>query len=303
MPTRFRPILFITLLTLSFGIFGLVPRPAADQADEARAAITKLANQFVDAFQRGDADALAKMWAPDARYVDLDGRVLKGRDAIAADYRQLFASSKGLSLRLEVHSQSFPTPDVAIETGVSSVLGPSGTLPTRARYTNTLVRRDGNWLIWGVQENAYLPPSNFEHLRPLEWMIGEWLEDRDGEERSHVTFNWESERNFIVSRRSVLVGDTMLDSGMERIGWDAAGKRIRSWNFEADGGFGEGTWTGGNGVWSSRLSSVLSSGSVMTAVGVITVVDENSITWQMRERVVDGKPAPDSPVIKMKRVL
>ena len=28
----------------------------------------------------------------------------------------------------------------------------------------------------------------------------------------------------------------------QRIGWDPAAKQIRSWEFDSEGGFGEGTW-------------------------------------------------------------
>jgi hypothetical protein len=37
--------------------------------------------------------------------------------------------------------------------------------------------------------------------------------------------------------------DAILQHGTQWIGWDPAAKQIRSWSFEADGGYGESVWT------------------------------------------------------------
>lgn len=271
-------------------------------AGSPQAAIAKMAGDFVEAFQRGDAQALAGFWTPDGDLVDLEGRVLSGRDAIAADYAELFRENKNLGLRIEVLSLRFPTADTAVEDGVTSVIGPVGSLPVRTRYTNTLVKRDGRWFLSSVREAPYVPPSHFEHLRGLDWMIGAWAEPGEGPSGAQVLFEWTADRNFIVASRAVRVGNALLDSGTERIGWDPAAKLIRSWSFEPDGGFGQGTWTRSGDTWTTRSSSVLSSGSLMTSTSIVTHVDPDTVTWQSKDRQVDGKPLPDSPVVTMKRL-
>jgi hypothetical protein len=57
---------------------GTSPTRAAN-SDAQEAAITKTAEAFVDAFQRGDAKAVASFWTPEGDYVDHSGRVLMGR--------------------------------------------------------------------------------------------------------------------------------------------------------------------------------------------------------------------------------
>lgn len=293
------PMLIATLLLL--GSSKAAP-PAVDEAS-AQAAITQMANAFVEAFQKGDAKLLGTFWAPDADYRGLDGRLIRGRDAIVADYVELFKENKGLSLRIEVHSLRFPTPDTAIEDGVTSVLGPEGSLPNRARYTNTLVQRDGKWLLMSVRESPYVPPSHAEHLQDLAWVIGEWVEEKkDPGPRGHIVLDWTPDLNFIVGQRAVIVGDALLHTGSERIGWDPSTKRIRSWNFESDGGFGEGRWSHDGDAWTIKSTSTLSSGSRLQSSTVIKRVDANTISWQTTNQVVDGKPLPDSPVVTMKRV-
>jgi uncharacterized protein (TIGR02246 family) len=309
----------VSVLFLGLALLGVAPAPQTPANAQAEEEITALANRFIDAFGQGDAQALAAFWTPDGDVVDLAGRTLRGRDAIAADYAELFEHNKGLTLRIEVLSRRFPTPETAVEDGVTSVLGPKGTLPSRARYTNTLVKRDGSWLLSSVRESPYTPPNHTEHLAPLAWMIGAWAQQApDGASPdggvSRVIFDWTPDGNFIVARRAVSVGDRLLDAGTERIGWDPAGKYIRSWSFEPDGGFSEATWssgaisgTGAGGAppvetWTSRSSAVLSSGSLMTSTAVMTRVDADTVTWQSRSRRIDGQPQPDSPVITMKRV-
>jgi hypothetical protein len=90
-------------------------------------------------------------------------------------------------------------------------------------------------LLVSVREAAYVPPSNYENLRGLEWVIGEWVDETPGGELSPVSFAWSTDQNFIVSTRTVKTKDGTLNRGTQWIGWDPVNKQIRSWNFEADG--------------------------------------------------------------------
>ena len=280
--------------------------PATATADDAmakeREAIAKTAQSFIAAFGKEDAKAIANLWTPDGDYIDLNGRRIVGRDAIAADFAHLFAENDGLTVRIEVRSLQFPTADTAIEDGVTSVMSPTG-LPNRAAYTNVMVKKNGQWLLASVREQPFVPPSNYEHLRPLEWVIGEWVEDTKEPRVSRVLFDFTPDKNFIVAARAVTVGGAVLDNGTQRIGWDPSSKILRTWSFEPDGGFGHGAWTmDGDSKWLIRMSSVLASGSLMTSTTVVTRVDGETITAQTKEIVIDGKSQPDGPVMTMRRV-
>jgi hypothetical protein len=93
----------------------------------------------------------------------------------------------------------------------------------------------------------------------------------------------------------------LLDNGHQRIGWDAASKQLRSWTFESDGGYAEGAWIPDGEKWVNRVSAVTRTGSLMTSTTVVTRVDADTLTWQSKEQVMDGKSLPDSPVVTMKR--
>jgi uncharacterized protein (TIGR02246 family) len=275
----------------------------AAESDPQEAAITKTAEAFVEAFQKGDAKAVAAFWTQDGDYVDLTGRVLNGRPAIEKDFADLFAENKDLKLRIEIASLKFPTPDTAVEDGTTAVLEPDGTAPSRARYSNFFVKQDGQWLLASVREAAYVPPSNYENLRGLEWVIGEWVDESPGGETARVSFAWSPDQNFIISTRTVETKDGTLDRGTQWIGWDPVTKQIRSWNFEADGGFGEGAWTKDGDTWIVKTTSVVTDGSKVTATNIVSPIDADTISVQSKEQTVDGKAIPDTKETKMKRAM
>jgi uncharacterized protein (TIGR02246 family) len=290
------------LLVAAVGIHAVALRAQTTAPADPQAEVTKQAQAFVEAFQKGDADALAAFWTTDGDYLNLDGHLLKGRKAIAEDFARAFAESKNMSLRIEVLSLRFPTPDTAIEDGVTSVMAPDAAVPSRARYTNFLVKVNGQWLLSSVRETEYMPPNNYEFLRPLEWAIGEWVQDTKEAHVARVAFDWSPDRNFILGMRAVGVKDLLMDNGSQRIGWDPAARQIRSWSFEADGGFGEAAWKPeGDNKWVVTMSSVLRSGSLMLSTTTITRADPDTLTWQITGQKLDGKPLPDSAVITMKR--
>jgi uncharacterized protein (TIGR02246 family) len=281
--------------------FGSSTAQAAEDEAE-RAALARVAEAFVEAFNKGDARAVAAFWTPDGDYTDQTGPLFKGREAIEQTYTQFFEENKGLKLRIESESLRFPAPETAVEDGTSAVLPPDGAPPSRARYTNVFVRKDGNWLLSSVREAAYAPPSNAGHLRALEWAIGEWVDDVEGEEVGRVNFEWSPEGNFIVSTHAVTLKEILMSRGTQWIGWDPATSQIRSWSFESDGGFGESTWAEEGGKWVIKTSAILPDGKKLTATNIVTPVSENAIIWQSKDRALDGQALPDIDEIKLKRV-
>jgi uncharacterized protein (TIGR02246 family) len=277
-------------------------RPGRQANPEAEQAIQKQAEAFLDAFHKGDAKAVAACWAPDGDYTTQAGRLLQGRDAIEKAFQGFFAEHKGLKLRINSNSLRFLTPDVAVEDGTSEVLGPDGGAPTRARYTNVLVRKDGTWYLSSVRESVFVPPTNYEHLRQLEWLIGEWVDEVESAEVGRMAFTWSDNQGFIVNTYSTMAKNVLLSGGTQWIGWDPLGKRFRSWTFDSMGGFGEGSWTKDGDKFVIKSNAVLQDGRKMAATNVVTRVDANTISWQGKDRTLDGKPIPDMKEVKMKRV-
>jgi uncharacterized protein (TIGR02246 family) len=296
---------FLILLMLALTA-GLIAEPGVSQQSKGDAAdkdaIAQNAEAFIEAFGKGDAKTLAAFWTPDGDYTDQTGRQLKGREAIEKAFQSFFAENKGLTVRIESDSLRFVTPEVAIEDGLTFVLHPEGFPPSRSRYTSVHVKKDGKWLLSSVRDAPFAPPSNHEHLRGLEWAVGEWSAENDKGAAEHLSLSWTDNQNFIVgtfttSRKGVSVGHAT-----HWIGWDPQAKRIRSWIFDASGGFGEGAWTRDGDKWVVKTKSVHQDGKNAAATFRIERVDADTLLLQATDRTVDGKAVPDTKEFKLKRI-
>jgi uncharacterized protein (TIGR02246 family) len=292
-------------LALPVLLFGLPAPPgfaAADAGDEAKAAIQKQAEAFVEAFHKGDAQSVAALWAEDCDFIDQTGQRLKGRKAIEKGFTELFAENKGLKLRIDSDSLRFVTPDVAIEDGTTEVFSSDGAPWSRGRYTNVFVKKEGQWLLSSVRTAPIVPPSNHRHLRGLEFVMGNWISEGEEGEAERLSVAWTDNQNFIRATFSTTVKNVPVGSATHRIGWDPAAKRIRSWVFDGTGGFGEGFWSRDGKKWLVKTTSVLQDGKKVAATYVLTHVDANTITLQGKDRSEDGKELPDTKEVKLKRV-
>jgi uncharacterized protein (TIGR02246 family) len=293
--------LSLAALLILMASLGACAGREVDKAKE-EAAILKLAQEFVEAFHKGDARALAAFWTVDGDYTDQTGRYFKGREAIEKVFREFFAENKGLKLRIDIQSLRFVTPDVAVEDGTTGVIHPDGTPPSRARYTIVHVKRDGQWFLSSVRDAPYSPPSNHEHLHELEWLVGDWAADQATGEVARVSFSWSASQNFLISSFTNTFKDIAIGGGTQWIGWDPRAKQIRLWTFENNGGYGDGLATRDGDRWLIKAKAVLRDGKQLTATNILTRIDADTISWRATDRTDDGKPLADSPEIKMKRV-
>jgi uncharacterized protein (TIGR02246 family) len=184
--------------------FASAPRSIAAQPPKngnpvEEAALLKNAEAFVAAFNKGDSKALAAFWTPDGDFTDQLGHKLVGREAIEKAYAELFAENKGVQLRIDVTGLRFVTADVAVEDGTTAVLHPDGLPPARTRYTIVHVKKDGKWYLESVRASPFTPPSNYEHLKGLDGLIGEWADDVEKGEAGRISFAWTDNQNFVVS--------------------------------------------------------------------------------------------------------
>ena len=97
---------------------------------------------------------------------------------------------------------------------------------------------------------------SYEQLKPLEWMIGRWV-DKDDKVNITTECQWTENRSFITRSFTVAVQGEITMSGMQIIGWDPAARTIRSWTFDSDGSFaGSATWTCKKDRWFIREQGV-----------------------------------------------
>ncbi len=278
--------------TLIFAISAQAAEPRPDgnpEEDAIRAAV----QSYVAAFNQGDAKALAALWSPEAVYANpLTGQQVIGRGEIEKQFAAIFAEGKGARLEADTHAVQFVSPNVAIEEGTAKVIRPDQE-PEQSEYSAVYVKRDSQWLLDRVtEEDIPSVPSQYEHLKELEWMIGTWL-DQDQQDRIETTCQWTKNRNFITRSFAVSVGDRIEMAGMQIVGWDPAARQIRSWVFDSDSAFGEGVWSRKENRWFIQSTGVLPDGSKSSSTNVMTLLDENTFTWQSVNRVAGGEVLPN----------
>jgi uncharacterized protein (TIGR02246 family) len=272
----------------------------ADQAAD-EAAIRKNADDYVAAYNKHDAGALASFWSPEAVYENpLTGEEVVGRKAIADEFTAILAELGDAKLSVDVKSVKFLSPNIAVEEGTARVARPDADLE-ETDYTAFHIKREGKWLLDRVrEERSPVVVSNYDRLKDLEWMIGDWV---DGDERSRVemTCKWTKNQSFITRSFAVSIRDRIDMSGMQIIGWDASAGKIRSWVFDSDGGFGEATWTRKDKRWIIHAAATLPDGRKTSAINIMTVLDDKSFTWQSTGRELDGEILPNIEPVKVVR--
>src|SRR5262245_29483883 len=223
------------------------------QADEA--AIQASVEAFVKAYNAHDAKAIAALFIPEGQAVDGDGQTAEGREAIAQVFADVFADTPRTQIAVTIDSIRFIGADLAVEMGTTKTTPEPGETPEHGRYTVLHVKRDGKWWIALARDTDGDEPSTHERLQPLEWLVGEWI---DESEASVVltSCRWSADKNFILQDIQLRVAGRDAMEVTQRIGWDPVNKRIRSWVFDSEGGFGEGVWTRTSDGWLIRTTGV-----------------------------------------------
>ncbi len=285
---------------VAMGFAGLAAdEPAAPENAKARSqksqspdetAIRELADAFAKAFNAGDAQALAGMHTPNARVIDLGGELAEGREAIKREYAALFKENPGLAIKVQVESVHILGPSTALEEGTTQVIPKNGAPQVLNRYSAIDVKQDGKWLLANVRE---LPgeASAQDRLRELEWMLGEWV-DEASDSVVQSNCRWSPDKQALVREFTIRSQGKVVMTGTQRIGWDPRTEQIKSWEFDSEGGHGEGLWARFGNQWVVKATAVLQDGRTSTATHVITLEDPSTCRWRTADRTVGGHVIP-----------
>jgi uncharacterized protein (TIGR02246 family) len=291
---------------MSVVLFSVAAVQAADKkaknagsgSDES--AIRATVQSYVDAYNRGDAKAVAAHWGESSEWISPSGQRFQGRPAIEKEMEALFKANKGVRIEVAHPSIRIVSPEVAIEEGTVRVIRPSEP-PSESTYLAVHVKKDGQWKLNTVRETEVpeAPPAS-SPLQDLAWLVGEW-EDQSPEATIRAAVTWTKNKTFL-SYAFKASGPGMDDlEGTQVIGWDPAAGTIRSWMFDSDGGFGEGVWSKKDKSWVVKFSQVLPDGRKASATNIYTLVDANTCTWKSIGRNVDGEFLPNIDEVKLVR--
>lgn len=147
------------LLGLSLSVLtAATPLRAAD-AKSVRAAIEALDKKYDEAFNKGDAGALASLHLDDAQILAPDAETVKGRPAIEQFWKAEIKSAttlgaKNASKPIEIEEHG----GVAHETGSWVSIKAGGSIIEEGKYLVLWKKHDGQWKIfretWNVKRAA-----------------------------------------------------------------------------------------------------------------------------------------------------
>ena len=273
-------------------------KPAEDGRDADREAIRKSCEEYVAAFAKGDAPAVAAFWTEGAEYVTDGGVALRGRAEIEKALTELFKDKELAKLEVDVRSIRFPSRDMAIEEGIVRSIPDGPGLPSSTFYSTTHVREDGKWRIAHSREWG----GDADRLGDLAFLIGKWEGGpKEGEEVT-LTLAKDPDGPFIAGKFTRKVGGKAGPSGTIRIGIDGDRNQLRSWHFEADGGQGQCLWLRDGDKWVLDAVGVTGNGTITGAVNILARLGPDEISWRSIDRVAGGEPLPDTVPVHLKRV-
>jgi uncharacterized protein (TIGR02246 family) len=254
---------------------------------------------FEAAFNKGDAKAIAALWAEDGDYHDEDGEIYKGRDAIAKVYLQFFAANPESKIRIVIDSLRLVNDSAAIEDGRSIATTSSGA-PAISKYSVVHVKAGGKWLMSTVRDTRVETPSTYAQLEDFEWLIGNWVAEENGSKTVYEC-RWVANKSFIERKYVVTHADQSVSGGLQIIGWNAQDGCVQSWNFASDGGHSIGKWQAQEKGWAAEVSGMTGQGVSTSALNTFTKLDDNACTWQSIRRRIGDQDLADTDEVVIKR--
>jgi len=92
------------------------------------------------------------------------------------------------------------------------------------------------WVSVATRKPVAPPPSQYDHLKSLEFFIGDWEAKNDQGGMTRWTFRWDLDKN-VVENEIVSRGPDgkVLFSNKGTLGWDPEARRITNWCFDQAG--------------------------------------------------------------------
>jgi uncharacterized protein (TIGR02246 family) len=260
--------------------------PAAAAAEDIMTAAEARSVGFAKAFDAAKVDELANLFATDAEFVDEEGNIYQGKAEIQALFTSFFEKFPGAKLKTEVDSIRPLGTNMLVEEGTRMIEAADASSTANLRYLMVLTKEGADWKISMIREFAQdAPATQLDYLMPLSLLEGEWVDENpDGATRVH--YHWNEEKTFLLGEYTVQINGRPAMKSSQRLGWDPVQQKIRSWTFDADGGFSEGFWTPTENGWIVKSTATLPSGEIGSATLTLTLLDDDRISVSSRDRVI-----------------
>lgn len=275
---------------------------AAAPAGASDAAIKERLGGFLKAYNSRNAAGLSDYFTDDATLIDIDGQVVRGKQAIGAQFAAGFAQSSKYVLESTIESIRYITPDVAQLEGTSTLTAPNEA-PIINRFVTLVAKKDNAWKLAEIRDLP-VPPEDIlpaDRLKELEWMIGDWV-DQKGDLKIHSVVKWGENKAYLTRTTTVAEGTDNSYSSLMVLCFDPQSGQIRSWLFDSEGGRGEASWTHvTDDQWVLRATGCLSNGLPNSATQIVKIVGADAISTSSIDRIIGGEVAADIDEIMMVR--
>jgi uncharacterized protein (TIGR02246 family) len=291
------------LISLLAGFALIMPAWCDDAAESANlAALQKSAKAYVEAFNKGDAEALAKTYLPDGEITLANGTVIAGREEIQAFYEDEMADDAKSSAALEADSVRFISPGVAVENGTLHITDAAGKVSSHDYTAIQVKQEDGSWLTASVRGQAGDKAMPAEKMIALDWIIGDWIIQMNDSE-TKLSFEWSKLGSYIEGTAILARPGGITDQVAMRIGWDNARKGFVSWSFDGNGGFVRSDWTAaGNLTWLMRTKGVTAEGEINQYNQFCEVESSRqSFKWIIRDHTIGDEVQEELVLTAVKR--
>jgi uncharacterized protein (TIGR02246 family) len=255
---------------------------------------------FGQAFDKGDAKAVAALFTDQGEAIAIEGDAIRGRADLEAHYAERFEANPGEKIKTEIELIHFLTPEVVRQDGRSTILLTDGSTILKSKYTSTFVKTQGSWKIASIRELEDPTITPHDRLKELEWMVGNWVEET-GDATIHTSIAWTEDKNFLIRTYEIKVQGKSDMKGTQRIGWDPLTKQIKSWVFDSKGGHSEGYWSRSDEQWVIKTHGVHADGVTVSATQTLTLMSKDRLLWTSTDRTLGGETRNDPQEFMMVR--
>ncbi len=275
------------ILLLCLIVLGALPASAADSLKDV---FEQQARLYEKMYKERNAAALAEGWTVDGTFLNCDGKRYQGRKAIETFFQSAFADGDDLPLKINISSVSaIADGSTAIEEGTTAV---GDTTTPVTQYTAVHVKENGEWKVAWVEERQMAPSYSLDDLA---WLCGTWRPSNIP--NPPATFTVEK-----VQDGKFLQGTTSDKLVRQIIGIDPSSRKVVSWHFDSQGGFGTGQWEKSADGWKQVAKGVLPDGTTCSATYSIVPLSHDSFLFQSSGRYAGPIELPDTGAIKLERV-
>lgn len=165
------------------------------------------------------------------------------------------------------------------------------------------------FLGWAVSAQGAEPSAAYEHLKPLEWEIGDWVSEYQSAADSgpikkgdtvtvHFSIRWSPDRSFFVNNSSSEVNGKKVATALEIISWDYEKSVVRHAYY--------GTWGTGQGIWTKVGDRPEIEWTIQGPYGTFqgksySTRGADSWEWQIKDQTRNGEKMTDMPLATFRR--